>query len=451
MNWRAFRARLPFYEHYLILERNSMVRQPLRSIALAISATCALSANAINGSDGNDLPLEDLRLFAQVFDQIRQAYVDEVDDKTLLHQAIAGMLQGLDAHSSYLVEDAYTDLQESTRGTFGGIGIEVGLEDGFIKVVSPIDDTPAQRAGIQAGDLIIKIDDQLVKGLSLQEAVAKMRGPRGSEIRLSILREGSGTPIELTLLRDTIRVSSVRSQELEPGFGYIRIAQFQDSTARQFRGAIQELGKSGDTELKGLVLDLRNNPGGLLQASIDVSNTLLEEGIIVSTRGRIAGANSNAYASLGDLLNGLPVVVLINGGTASAAEIVAGALQDHRRALIIGTRSFGKGSVQTVLPLDESRAIKLTTARYYTPSGRSIQVEGIQPDILVERATIQPISEGGHVSESSLQRHLSNENGSQARPLAAEPASAIEDNQLFEALNILKGLTILSSRPAATP
>lgn len=425
-----------------------MVRQSLRSIALAVSASCALSAHAISDLDASDLPLDELRLFAQVFDQIRQAYVDEVDDTALLHQAIAGMLQGLDAHSSYLAEDAYTDLQESTTGTFVGIGLEVGLEDGFIKVISPIDDTPAQRVGIQAGDLIMKIDEQLVKGLSLQEAVTKMRGPRGSEIRLTILREGSGTPIELTLERDTIRVSSVRSEELEPGFAYIRIAQFQKDTGRQFRDAIQQFGTGDGAGLQGLVLDLRNNPGGLLQASIDVSNTLLEEGVIVSTRGRIAGANSSAYASPGDFLNGLPIVVLINGGTASAAEIVAGALQDHRRALIIGTRSFGKGSVQTVLPLDESRAIKLTTARYYTPSGRSIQIDGIQPDILIERATIQPINEINQVSESNLQRHLSNENGAQPPSSAVESTPPIEDNQLFEALNILKGLTILSSRPA---
>ncbi len=419
-------------------------------MALAFSATCALSVNAATPGDA-ELPLEELRLFAQVFDQIRQAYVDEVDDTTLLQQAISGMLQGLDAHSAYLAEDAYQDLQESTSGTFGGIGIEVGLEDGFIKVVSPIDDTPAQRAGLQAGDLIIKIDEQLVKGLTLQEAVGKMRGPRGSEIRLSVLREGSGTPLELTLVRDTIRVSSVRSHLLEPGFGYLRIAQFQEGTARQFRNAIRQLEKDSDKGLKGLVLDLRNNPGGLLQASVDVANSLLEDGAIVSTRGRITGANSHAYATSGDLLDGLPVVVLINGGTASAAEIVAGALQDHRRALVIGTRSFGKGSVQTVLPLDEKRAIKLTTARYYTPSGRSIQVDGIAPDIVVERATIQPIGDGEQVTESSLQRHLRNDSGgSRGRQQDPEPASPIEDNQLFEALNILKGLTILSSPPPAT-
>lgn len=424
-----------------------MVRQSLRSIALAFSAVWALGSHASDSAQDSGVPLDDLRLFAQVFDQIRHAYVDEVDDSTLLNQAIAGMLQGLDAHSAYLVEDAYTDLQESTSGTFGGIGIEVGLEDGFIKVITPIDDTPAQRAGIQAGDLIIKIDDQLVKGLTLQEAVAHMRGPRGSEIRLSILREGSGTPLELTLQRDTIRINSVRSELLEPGFAYIRIAQFQQGTARQFRNAIKGLSGSGSEELKGLVLDLRNNPGGLLQASIDVSNTVLEDGLIVSTRGRIVGSNSNAYASGGDLLEGLPIVVLINGGTASAAEIVAGALQDHRRALIVGTRSFGKGSVQTVLPLDETRAIKLTTARYYTPSGRSIQVEGIQPDILVERATIQPIADATSVSEASLQRHLNHENGAGSRPASTESATSIEDNQLFEALNILKGLTILSTPP----
>lgn len=424
-----------------------MVRQSLRSIALAFSAVWALGSHASDSAQDSGVPLDDLRLFAQVFDQIRHAYVDEVDDSTLLNQAIAGMLQGLDAHSAYLVEDAYTDLQESTSGTFGGIGIEVGLEDGFIKVITPIDDTPAQRAGIQAGDLIIKIDDQLVKGLTLQEAVAHMRGPRGSEIRLSILREGSGTPLELTLQRDTIRINSVRSELLEPGFAYIRIAQFQQGTARQFRNAIKGLSGSGSEEIKGLVLDLRNNPGGLLQASIDVSNTVLEDGLIVSTRGRIVGSNSNAYASGGDLLEGLPIVVLINGGTASAAEIVAGALQDHRRALIVGTRSFGKGSVQTVLPLDETRAIKLTTARYYTPSGRSIQVEGIQPDILVERATIQPIADATSVSEASLQRHLNHENGAGSRPASTESATSIEDNQLFEALNILKGLTILSTPP----
>jgi len=426
-----------------------MVRQYLRSIALAIGATCVLQASAANRDDTAGLPLDDLRLFAQVFDQIRQAYVDEVDDQTLLQQAISGMLQGLDAHSAYLMEDAYTDLQETTTGIFGGIGIEVGVEDGFIKVISPIDDTPAQRAGLQAGDLIIKIDDQLVKGLSLQDAVSKMRGPKGSEIRLSVLREDGGTPIELTLVRDTIRVSSVRSHELEPGFAYIRIAQFQEGTARQFRSALNQFEKQGPEGLKGLVLDLRNNPGGLFQASVDVSNSLLNDGTIVSTRGRIPGSNTQAYASGEDLLNGIPVVVLINGGTASAAEIVAGALQDHRRALIIGTRSFGKGSVQTVLPLDETRAIKLTTARYYTPSGRSIQVEGIKPDIVVERATIQPIGNTDQVSEASLQRHLGNENGSRQRARAPDAVEPIDDNQLFEALNILKGLAILSHRPTS--
>lgn len=398
-------------------------------------------------SSKGKLPLDELRTFADVFNHIRMSHVEEVDDETLLEYAVQGMLEGLDPHSSYLNAESYDDLQVSTSGEFGGLGMEVGMENGFVKVITPMDDTPADKAGIEPGDLIIKLGDQPVKGLSLNEAVKLMRGPKGSDIELTIVREGKNKPFELTLTRDIIKVLSVRSKELDPGYQYIRIAQFQAKTGKEFQELLKK-SKNAKTPLKGLIIDLRNNPGGVLKSSVEVVDALLTDGLIVYTQGRIAKADSSFSATGTDLLDGTPVVVLINGGSASASEIVAGALQDHHRAVIMGTNSFGKGSVQSVIPISDERAIKLTTARYYTPKGRSIQAKGIAPDIIVERAKIEAIKTRTGITEADLKGHLKSgsgkESNSKDRRSKQNENSFNRDNQLYEALNLLKGLNILS-------
>lgn len=437
----------------------------LRSVALLFGLALTIGAGAghaqqdpgtdtADAPEAGELPLTELRVFVDVFDQIRNAYVEEVDDRTLLENAIKGMLNGLDPHSAYLDEEAFADLREATTGEFGGVGLEVAGDDsGFVRVIAPIDDTPAQAAGIESGDLIVEIDGKSVKGLGINEAVAKMRGAKGSQIELMLMREGRVAPLEVTLTRDLIRVQSVRGRLLEPGFAYLRVAQFQNETGEDLRATIARLKKDG--ELRGAVLDLRNNPGGVLQASVEVADSFLEDGLIVYTEGRVDNARSRFSAGAGDDLYGAPLVVLINGGSASASEIVAGALQDHRRALVVGTDSFGKGSVQTVLPLGEKRAIKLTTARYFTPSGRSIQAQGIAPDIVVERAEITAIGGAPRLSEADLAGHLENGNGDAEkgrRERRATPATAdlrTQDNQLYEALNLLKGIALSrGTRPA---
>lgn len=436
-------------------------------LTLTLSAAqIALAADANEAVDANDtaqtpeaaaaastsIPIEDIRKFAEVFDRIKKTYVEEVDDTTLLNSAIRGMLSGLDPHSAYLEPSAFESLQESTTGEFGGLGIEVGMEDGFIKVITPIDDTPAQTAGVEAGDLIIKLDDQSVKGMSLDEAVAAMRGKPGSEVMLTIIREGEEAPLEIAVKRDVILVNSVKRRLLGGDIGYVRITQFQAQTGEDFRKAVKRLQKSlGDEHpMKGLVLDLRNNPGGVLQAAVEVSDALLDDGLIVYTDGRIKSSKLRFTATPGDILNNTPVVVLINGGSASASEIVAGALQDNRRAIILGTESFGKGSVQTVLQLDENHGLKLTTARYFTPSGRSIQALGIEPDIFVNRAKVTEIANSPIFKEADLAGHL--ENGSSRKGkgsvLSEDDKEAInemvsKDFQLREALNVLRGLSIL--------
>ena len=393
------------------------------------------------------LPLEELQLFAQIFDQVRSAYVEEIDDRELLEKAITGLLGELDPHSAFLQQDSYAELKEHTTGEFGGLGIEVGLERGYVRVISPIDDTPAARAGLRPGDLILKLDERSTQGMSLDEAVSRMRGAKGTSITLTIGREGVSEPLTLTIVRDIITVQSVRWETLEPGYGYVRIAQFQEQTGGEFRSALEEL-RDGEPGLKGLILDLRNNPGGLLPASVEVADTLLDGGLIVYTKGRIASANTKSMATAGELLAGVPVVVLINEGTASAAEIVAGALQDRQRALIIGTRSFGKGSVQNVLPIGDGRAVKLTTARYFTPGGHSIQAEGIRPDIEVRRAEIHELEPGFTGKEADLSGHLSGVGDQGAAPRReAEPATPA-DNQLQEALNLLKALVIFVRQEA---
>lgn len=418
------------------------------------------------------LPLEDLRVFTKAYEHIRSSYIKEIDDQTLLEYAIRGMLEQLDPHSVYLDASSFDDLQVHTTGEFGGLGIEVSMEDGFIKVVSPIDDTPAERAGVEAGDLIIKIDDTTIKGLSLNEAVDKMRGPKGSEISLTIVREGVDQPLELTLVRDIIQVKSVRTELIDDHYAYVRIAQFQVNTGSDMVQALRKMQKK--TTLNGLVLDLRNNPGGVLQSSFDVVDAFLDGGLVVYTEGRMPHSNVEYTAEPGDVVSGLPIVVLINEGSASASEIVAGALQDHRRAVVAGTRSFGKGSVQTVIPITDDRAIKMTTALYFTPNGRSIQAQGIEPDIIVGRAQITAINGQKSITEAQLAGHLSN--GKDSKPVdaadkekskgkkdpkkepkeAAEPAEDLSlqsrDNQLYEAINLLKGLNIFKqSRTIKVP
>lgn len=391
------------------------------------------------------LPLEELQLFAQIFDQVRRSYVEDIDDRTLLEKAITGLLGELDPHSAFLQQESYEELREHTSGEFGGLGIEVGLDRGYVRVISPIDGTPAARAGLRPGDLILQLDERSTQGMSLEEAITRMRGPKGTEITLTIGREGVSEPLTVTIERAMITAQSVRWEVLEPGFGYVRIAQFQEQTGRDFRKALRELG-DGDSGLKGLVLDLRNNPGGLLPASVAVADALLDGGLIVYTEGRAPSANTRSLATPGEALPGVPVVVLINEGSASAAEIVAGALQDRQRALVIGTRSFGKGSVQNVLPLGDGRAIKLTTALYYTPGGRSIQAEGIQPDIEVRRAEVHELEPGFTVKEANLGGHLAA--GGRERPPRERGTAktAPRDNQIQEAVNLLKALVIFTTR-----
>lgn len=405
-----------------------------------------------------DLPLDELRAFSEIFGRIKNNYVEPVEDKELLQNAIRGMLAGLDPHSAYLDLKDFKELREGTSGEFGGLGIEVTMEDGFVKVVSPIDDTPAALGGVLAGDLIIRLDDTPVKGISLNDAVDIMRGKPGSKLLLTIIREGADKPIKIELTRAIIKVKSVKQKTLEAGYGYIRISTFADRTGASLKEAISALKVENDGDLKGLVLDLRNNPGGLLDAAVEVSDAFITKGLIVYTEGRIKDSSEKFIAKPDDYLKGAPLVVLVNGGSASASEIVAGALQDHKRAVILGTKTFGKGSVQTVMPLTNDTAVKMTTARYYTPSGRSIQAEGIVPDITM--ATVK-ISNGDDnnfalLREQDLTKHLDNPNAATEKPVTEKATDnadedttplAVKDYALSEALNLLKGINILNPRP----
>jgi carboxyl-terminal processing protease len=431
-----------------MMNPNHAISALRRCLRLTFIAAALLLAGppAFAAEEPPALPLDELRTFADVFSQIRMGYVKEVDDKTLLEYAIQGMLSGLDPHSVYLNADDFEDLQSSTTGEFSGLGLEVGMENGYVKVISPIDDTPAQKAGIESGDIILKLDNHPVKGMSLNETIELMRGPKGSDIEITMAREGRAQPFTLTLTRDTIRVVSVRKRWLEPGYGYLRIAQFQRRTGEDISVALAELMEAD--KLKGIVLDLRNNPGGVLRASVDVADQFLDGGTVVYTEGRLDNSQTRYNATPGDPTDGVPLVVLINGGSASASEIVAGALQDHRRAVVMGTTSFGKGSVQTILPLSEDRAIKLTTALYFTPNGRSIQAQGIIPDIEVERAQVTAFDNlPRRVTEADLAGRLDNANGEEettkARGKRTPNALLSSDNQLYEALTLLKGIHIL--------
>jgi carboxyl-terminal processing protease len=405
-----------------------------------------------------------LTLFGDVFEKIRTDYVDKPDETKVVESAINGMLTSLDPHSSYMDAKSYRDMQVQTRGEFGGLGIEVTMEDGLIKVVSPIDETPAARAGIQANDIITQIDGEQVQGLTLNQAVDKMRGPVKTDVKLKVMRSGQKDPLDITLTRDIIRIKSVRSREEGGDIGYLRVTQFNEQTFDNLKAAIDKIESDIPKEkLKGFVLDLRNNPGGLLDQAILVSDAFLDRGEIVSTRGRNADETQRFNAKSGDLINGKPVVVLLNGGSASASEIVAGALQDHKRATLLGTRSFGKGSVQTIIPLGSNGALRLTTARYYTPSGRSIQARGIDPDIEIV-PDVPPELKGKDETEgeAGLRGHL--KNGETERPASSGyfPTDPAKDNQLHAALDFLRGTpnpalqarkaeAVLPKADAATP
>jgi len=431
-------------------------------VVIAGSASVLADKNKAAETTPNGLPLNELRAFAEVFERIGKDYVETVDDKALLENAIDGMLSNLDPHSAYLKPDSFKDMEESTKGEFGGVGMEVGMEDGFVKVVAPIDDTPAFKAGVKAGDLVVRIDDTPVKGLSLQQAVEKLRGKVGTDVQLTIMRKSEDKPIIIKLTRAVIKVNSVKQRLLAPNYGYVRISQFQVKTGTQMVEAIEKLAKENAAPLKGLVLDLRNNPGGVLNAAVEVSDALLEKGLIVYTEGRVKDSEMRFSATRGDVLNGVPVVVLINEGSASASEIVAGALQDNGRAVIAGRTSFGKGSVQSVIPLNNGAAIKLTTARYFTPNGRSIQAEGIVPDVKIEQVKVDLMDKAlERVKEADLNRHLSNpkdKDEKSAKEAAKEKSDSktndeaknkeeeslvTKDYELYEAFNLLKAMTVL--------
>jgi carboxyl-terminal processing protease len=464
--------------------KNKLQKAGLLLLGAMAGVLLSLNFSAIAQKEGarSPLPVEELRSFAEVFGAIKSNYVEQVEDKKLISEAINGMLTGLDPHSAYLDSDAYRELQVGTQGEFGGLGIEVGMEDGFVKVVSPIEDTPAFRAGIKSGDLIIKLDETPVKGMSLNDAVKRMRGKPKTPIKLTVVRKGEAKPLEFTLVRDVIKVQSVKSKVVEPGYGYLRVVQFQEQSGENMVKHLNTLYKDG--QLKGLVLDLRNDPGGLLHGAVGISAAFLApKTIVVTTDGRTEDAKRKYLASTDDYLRGgrddylknlpaaiktVPMVVLVNGGSASASEIVAGALQDHKRALIMGTQTFGKGSVQTIMPLGNNTAIKLTTARYYTPNGRSIQAKGITPDIIVE----EPGTENhAWLREADLDKHLANDkeiDKAKAKAADAElampeaqagakpkdgkadqpPPKPIEfgsdkDFQLAQAINSLKGLPVI--------
>jgi len=424
------------------------------NVSLAESADSAQDAKQ-KKTEEYSLPLEQLRNFSDIFARIKSDYVEQVSDKELLENAIRGMLSGLDPHSTYLDTDEYKELRIGTTGQFGGLGIQVGMESGYVKVISPIDDTPAFKAGIKAGDLIIRLNNKPVKNLGLDDAVKLMRGKPGTSIELSVIRDGQEAPIEFKLKRAIIKVKSVKSHLLEPGFGYVRISTFQSKTAHHLSKAIKKLVEKNTAPLNGLIVDLRNNPGGVLNSAVDVSDLFIEKGKLVYTQGRADDSYFEFNATPNDILNKAPIVVLINTGSASASEIVAGALQDHKRAIIMGEKSFGKGSVQTIQELRSGGAVKFTTARYFTPNGRSIQAEGIVPDIVLDNLEIKTKLKKSfkQIKEADLAGHISNPNEKNADKKTSSEDKVIDemverlqqDYKIHEALNLLKGMHILSA------
>ncbi len=416
--------------------------------AFALAAIMAFSSPAIAQENSSET-YRQLSLFGDVFERVRSEYVEDVSDEQLIEAAVNGMLSALDPHSSYLSPKNFREMQTQTRGEFGGLGIEVTMENGVVKVVSPIDDTPAFRAGLKSGDLITHLDGEPVQGLTLSEAVEKMRGKVGSDLKLTVRRENLD-PFNVTVTRDIIKIRSVRSRMEGGDIAYVRITSFSEQTTSGVEQSIKNLRKKAKGKLAGVVIDLRNNPGGLLDQSVKVSDAILDQGEIVSTRSRRPDESRRFNAKAGDITDGLPIVVMVNGGSASASEIVAGALQDHRRAIVLGTRTFGKGSVQTIIPLSGNGAIRLTTARYYTPSGRSIQAKGIEPDILVEQAKVEKITRPGVKREEDLRGRLENPSDNQIKPdteqLVKETDKPPEDYQLSRALDLLRGIALYGTR-----
>ena len=410
-----------------------------------------LPNNTLNAQSNRQETYKQLNLFGDVFQRVQEQYVEEVTDKELIESAISGMLQSLDPHSSYLSVESYEDMQVKTKGTFGGLGIEITMEDGFVKVVSPIDDTPAALAGMQSGDLIIAVNGESLRGLSINEAVSQLRGPIGSKIKITVVRNKE-EPFELEIKRDIIKITSVKHNVIN-NVGYIRLTTFSDTTTEGLKTAVEKIQKEIGDNFLGLILDLRNNPGGLLNQSISVSDAFLNQGEIVSTKGRKKDDASRVFAKKGDIINGKPLVVLINSGSASASEIVAGALKDHSRAIIIGTRSFGKGSVQSIIPLAGNGAMRLTTARYYTPSGISIQAKGIQPDIIVEAGITEANKDKKkNRREENLRGALDNKN-KKSKDENPEPKikltvteKLMQDNQVSRAIDLIRGISLFSNK-----
>ena len=421
----------------------------MKATIAALALALALAAgSALRAEDAGGITYRQLDLFGDVLERVRASYVEEVSDKELIEAAIQGMLSSLDPHSGYLSPESFDEMQVQTRGAFGGLGIEVTMENGFVKVVSPIDDTPAARAGIEAGDFVTHLDGESILGLTLSEAVERMRGEVGTDIVLTIVREGADEPLEIAVTRDVITIRSVRWR-MENGVGYLRVTQFTEQTEEGMIEALEGMAAAAEGALQGVVVDLRNNPGGLLDQAVAAADIFLERGEIVSTRGRLEDNDKRFNARPGDLADGVPIVVLINGGSASASEIVAGALQDHRRAVVMGTRSFGKGSVQTVVPLPGHGAMRLTTARYYTPAGVSIQAAGIQPDIVVEQGRVAGPDRGRSTSEADLRNSLEGEESETEAVQRSDEALA--DYQLARALDLLEGMALLQTLAAAAP
>ncbi|OHB33709.1 MAG: peptidase S41 [Desulfuromonadaceae bacterium GWC2_58_13] len=400
---------------------------------------------------------EDIRLFTDVLSIVRKSYVEDVDMKDLIYGAINGMLASLDPHSSFMPPDVYKEMKVDTRGEFGGLGIEITIKDGILTIVSPIEDTPAYRAGLQAGDQIVKIENRFTKDINIMDAVKLMRGPKGSKISITVMRESFEKPREFLLVREIIKIHSVKSRTLEDGYGYVRLVQFQEPTSDELETALQELRKENNGSLKGLILDLRNNPGGLLEQAVKVSDTFLADGLIVYTDGREEGSRMEFSAHAKGTESDYPMAVLINGGSASASEIVAGALQDHERAIIIGTQSFGKGSVQTIIPLSDDSGLRLTTARYYTPQGTSIQARGITPDIVVSQVEVKKAEDAEHFREKDLKNHFETSDTNSEEAIDSDlqkfnlESDDRNDYQLMRALDLLKGLQIFKNMksPAA--
>ena len=417
--------------------------------AVVLSAGLMLSAGSASGDESNPLPVDQLKAFGEIFDLVKEQYIRPVDDRELLEDAIRGMVGGLDPHSAYLTAEEHEELQEGTSGEFGGLGIEITAEDGLIRIITPLDDSPAFEAGLLPGDLVTRVDGESVRDLSVTEAAKRIRGQPGTPVTLTIVREDEDGPLEFTILRDIVEVASVKSELIEPGFARIRISRFQTQTGARLLEEIRRVEEANGGPLSGAVVDLRNNPGGILSGAVAVADAFLDDGLIVYTEGRDPGSREEYYAKPSDFLGGIPIVALVNGGSASAAEIVAGALQDRRRAVIAGTRTFGKGSVQTIVSLGDGSALKLTTSRYYTPSGHSIQARGIIPDIELPALRIEAAESRNSILEGNLPGHLESDAGAPAQtpPATASESLAVEDFPLFQAINLLKGLALLRPGP----